>query len=282
MNSETPEISINGMAHVILTVSQFDKARTFYSTLLPQFGMTCVNDGPDFLYHVGARTAAIAEQHAVTLAAGMACDGVKPVVAIYSTFLQRGYDQLIHDVALQNLDVTFAIDRAGLVGQDGATHHGAFDLSYMRCIPNLIIAAPSNENDCRQLLVSAYNHPGPSAVRYPRGEGIGVRMEPALNGLEIGKGEIVRQGSGTAIVNFGVMLTEAIKAGDALDATVADMRWVKPLDTALLDALAASHDVLITVEENALAGGAGSAVSEYFSECGVNCEVRHIASHWSH
>jgi 1-deoxy-D-xylulose-5-phosphate synthase len=220
---------------------------------------------------------AIAEQHAVTLAAGMACDGVKPVVAIYSTFLQRGYDQLIHDVALQNLDVTFAIDRAGLVGQDGATHHGAFDLSYMRCIPNLIIAAPSNENDCRQLLVSAYNHPGPSAVRYPRGEGIGVRMEPELNGLEIGKGEIVRQGSGTAIVNFGVMLTEAIKAGDALDATVADMRWVKPLDTALLDALAASHDVLITVEENALAGGAGSAVSEYFSECGVNCEVRHIA-----
>ena len=220
---------------------------------------------------------AIAEQHAVTLAAGMACDGVKPVVAIYSTFLQRGYDQLIHDVALQNLDVTFAIDRAGLVGQDGATHHGAFDLSYMRCIPNLIIAAPSNENDCRQLLVSAYNYPGPSAVRYPRGEGIGVRMEPELNGLEIGKGEIVQQGSGTAIVNFGVMLTEAIKAGDALDATVADMRWVKPLDTALLDALAASHDVLITVEENALAGGAGSAVSEYFSECGVNCEVRHIA-----
>ena len=220
---------------------------------------------------------AIAEQHAVTLAAGMACDGVKPVVAIYSTFLQRGYDQLIHDVALQNLDVTFAIDRAGLVGQDGATHHGAFDLSYMRCIPNLIIAAPSNENDCRQLLVSAYNHAGPAAVRYPRGEGIGVRMEPELNGLEIGKGEIVRQGSGTAIVNFGVMLTEAIKAGDALDATVADMRWVKPLDTALLDALAASHDVLITVEENALAGGAGSAVSEYFSECGVNCEVRHIA-----
>lgn len=220
---------------------------------------------------------AIAEQHAVTLAAGMACDGVKPVVAIYSTFLQRGYDQLIHDVALQNLDVTFAIDRAGLVGQDGATHHGAFDLSYMRCIPNMIIAAPSNENDCRQLLVSAYNHPGPAAVRYPRGEGIGVRIEPELKGLEIGKGEIVRQGSGTALVNFGVLLTEAIKAGDALDATVADMRWVKPLDTDLLDKLATTHDVLITVEENALAGGAGSAVAEYFSERGVNCEVRHIA-----
>ena len=220
---------------------------------------------------------AIAEQHAVTLAAGMACDGVKPVVAIYSTFLQRGYDQLIHDVALQNLDVTFAIDRAGLVGQDGATHHGAFDLSYMRCIPNMIIAAPSNENDCRQLLVSAYNHPGPAAVRYPRGEGIGVRIEPELKGREIGKGEIVRQGSGTALVNFGVLLTEAIKAGDALDATVADMRWVKPLDTDLLDKLATTHDVLITVEENALAGGAGSAVAEYFSERGVNCEVRHIA-----
>ena len=220
---------------------------------------------------------AIAEQHAVTLAAGMACDGVKPVVAIYSTFLQRGYDQLIHDVALQNLDVTFAIDRAGLVGQDGATHHGAFDLSYMRCIPNMIIAAPSNENDCRQLLVSAYNYPGPSAVRYPRGEGIGVRIEPELKGLEIGKGEILRQGAGTAIINFGVLLTEAIKAGDALDATVADMRWVKPLDTDLLDQLASSHDVLITVEENALAGGAGSAVAEYFSERGLNCEVRHIA-----
>ena len=220
---------------------------------------------------------AIAEQHAVTLAAGMACDGVKPVVAIYSTFLQRGYDQLIHDVALQNLDVTFAIDRAGLVGQDGATHHGAFDLSYMRCIPNMIIAAPSNENDCRQLLVSAYNHPGPAAVRYPRGEGIGVRIEPELKGLEIGKGEIVRQGAGAAIVNFGVLLTEAIKAGDVLDATVADMRWVKPLDTDLLDQLASSHDVLITVEENALAGGAGSAVGEYFSERGLNCEVRHIA-----
>ena len=220
---------------------------------------------------------AIAEQHAVTLAAGMACDGVKPVVAIYSTFLQRGYDQLIHDVALQNLDVTFAIDRAGLVGQDGATHHGAFDLSYMRCIPNMIIAAPSNENDCRQLLVSAYNHPGPAAVRYPRGEGIGVRIEPELKGLEIGKGEIVRQGAGAAIVNFGVLLTEAIKAGDVLDATVADMRWVKPLDTDLLDQLASSHDVLITVEENALAGGAGSAVAEYFSERGLNCEVRHIA-----
>ena len=220
---------------------------------------------------------AIAEQHAVTLAAGMACDGVKPVVAIYSTFLQRGYDQLIHDVALQNLDVTFAIDRAGLVGQDGATHHGAFDLSYMRCIPNMIIAAPSNENDCRQLLVSAYNYPGPAAVRYPRGEGVGVRIEPELKGLEIGKGEIVRQGSGTAIVNFGVLLTEAIKAGDTLDATVADMRWVKPLDTELLDQLASSHDLLITVEENALAGGAGSAVAEYFSELGVSCDVRHVA-----
>ena len=177
---------------------------------------------------------AIAEQHAVTLAAGMACDGVKPVVAIYSTFLQRGYDQLIHDVALQNLDVTFAIDRAGLVGQDGATHHGAFDLSYLRCIPNLIIAAPSNENDCRQMLVSAYNHTGPSAVRYPRGEGTGVRIEPQLRGVDIGKGHVVREGSEIAILNFGVLLTEAEKAGEALNATVADMRWVKPLDTDLI------------------------------------------------
>ena len=161
---------------------------------------------PDRYYDV-----AIAEQHAVTLAAGMACDGLKPVVAIYSTFLQRGYDQLIHDVALQNLDVTFAIDRAGLVGQDGATHHGAFDLSYMRCIPNLIIAAPSNENDCRQMLVSAYNHKGPSAVRYPRGEGIGVRIEPELIGVEIGKGKVVRECRDIAILNFGVLLTEAEK-----------------------------------------------------------------------
>ena len=227
---------------------------------------------PDRYYDV-----AIAEQHAVTLAAGMACDGLKPVVAIYSTFLQRGYDQLIHDVALQNLDVTFAIDRAGLVGQDGATHHGAFDLSYMRCIPNLIIAAPSNENDCRQMLVSAYNHKGPSAVRYPRGEGIGVRIEPELIGVEIGKGQIVREGRNIAILNFGVLLTEAEKAAETLNATVADMRWVKPLDTDLICDLAKTHSLLITVEENVVAGGAGSAVAEFLTEQGLDIEIRHVA-----
>ena len=220
---------------------------------------------------------AIAEQHAVTLAAGMACDGVKPVVAIYSTFLQRGYDQLIHDVALQNLDVTFAIDRAGLVGQDGATHHGAFDLSYLRCIPNLIIAAPSNENDCRQMLVSAYNHTGPSAVRYPRGEGTGVRIEPQLRGVEIGKGHVVREGSEIAILNFGVLLTEAEKAGEALNATVADMRWVKPLDTDLIMQLAQTHSRFITIEENVVAGGAGSGVAEYLASQGLCIEIRHVA-----
>ncbi|HCG96153.1 MAG TPA: 1-deoxy-D-xylulose-5-phosphate synthase [Halieaceae bacterium] len=227
---------------------------------------------PDRYYDV-----AIAEQHAVTLAAGMACDGLKPVVAIYSTFLQRGYDQLIHDVALQNLDVTFAIDRAGLVGQDGATHHGAFDLSYMRCIPNLVIAAPSNENDCRQMLVSAYNYKGPSAVRYPRGEGIGVRIEPELMGLEIGKGQIVREGHDIAILNFGVLLTEAEKAAETLNATVADMRWVKPLDTDLICDLAKTHSLLITVEENVVAGGAGSAVAEFLTEQGLEIEIRHVA-----
>ena len=227
---------------------------------------------PDRYYDV-----AIAEQHAVTLAAGMACDGLKPVVAIYSTFLQRGYDQLIHDVALQNLDVTFAIDRAGLVGQDGATHHGAFDLSYMRCIPNLIIAAPSNENDCRQMLVSAYNHKGPSAVRYPRGEGIGVRIEPELIGVEIGKGQIVREGRDIAILNFGVLLTEAEKAAETLNATVADMRWVKPLDADLICDLTKTHSLLITVEENVVAGGAGSAVAEFLTEQGLDIEIRHVA-----
>ena len=227
---------------------------------------------PDRYYDV-----AIAEQHAVTLAAGMACDGLKPVVAIYSTFLQRGYDQLIHDVALQNLDVTFAIDRAGLVGQDGATHHGAFDLSYMRCIPNLIIAAPSNENDCRQMLVSAYNHRGPSAVRYPRGEGIGVRIEPELIGVEIGKGQIVKEGREIAILNFGVLLTEAEKAAETLNATVADMRWVKPLDTDLICDLAKTHSLLITVEENVVAGGAGSAIAEFLTEQGLDIEIRHVA-----
>ena len=219
---------------------------------------------------------AIAEQHSVTLAAGMACDGLKPVLAIYSTFLQRGYDQLIHDVALQKLDVTLAIDRAGLVGQDGPTHHGTFDLSYLRCIPNMVIGAPSDENQCRQMLQSAWLHEGPAAVRYPRGEGRGVVIEPGLKALEIGKGQIVREGAGVAILNFGVLIDEALTAAEELNATVADMRWVKPMDEALILQLARSHDVLITLEENALAGGAGSGVAEFLSRTDAVCTVKHI------
>jgi len=206
---------------------------------------------------------AIAEQHAVTLAAGMACDGLKPVVAIYSTFLQRAYDQLVHDVALQNLDVTFAIDRAGLVGQDGPTHHGAFDLSYMRCIPNLVIAAPSDENECRQMLYTAFEYPGPAAVRYPRGKGVGALIEEEMQLLEIGKAVLVREGnSGVAILSFGALLHQAKKAAEALDATVVDMRWVKPLDEDMVCRIARSHELLLTLEENAVAGGAGSRVDE--------------------
>jgi 1-deoxy-D-xylulose-5-phosphate synthase len=219
---------------------------------------------PDRYYDV-----AIAEQHSVTLAAGMACDGLKPVVAIYSTFLQRGYDQFIHDVALQNLDVTFGIDRAGLVGQDGATHHGVFDLSYMRCVPNIIIAAPSDENECRQLLYTAFRYPGPAAVRYPRGAGTGALIEEEMRELPIGEGVRVREGKGVAILNFGALLPEAMAAAEELDATVADMRWIKPLDEALVLALAKDHDVLVTLEENAMAGGAGSAVIELLAREGI-------------
>ena len=219
---------------------------------------------------------AIAEQHSVTLAAGMACDGLKPVLAIYSTFLQRGYDQLIHDVALQGLDVTLAIDRAGLVGQDGPTHHGTFDLSYLRCIPNMVIGAPSDENQCRQMLQSAWLHDGPAAVRYPRGEGVGVAIDSELSTIEIGKANVVREGSGVAILNFGVLLDQALAAGEALDATVVDMRWVKPLDEAVILNLAAQHQYLITFEENAIAGGAGSGVAEFLTREGVNCAIRHI------
>ncbi len=220
---------------------------------------------------------AIAEQHAVTLAAGMACDGLKPVVAIYSTFLQRAYDQLIHDVALQNLDVTFALDRAGLVGQDGATHHGAFDLSYLRCIPNMIIACPSDENECRQLLYTAYQYEGPAAVRYPRGEGTGALVEEEMTAFPIGKAVTLRQGTSVAILNFGVLLPEAKAAAEALDATLIDMRWVKPLDEDVVESIARQHDRIITVEENALAGGAGSAVAELLASKQLHCEVRHIA-----
>ena len=219
---------------------------------------------------------AIAEQHSVTLAAGMACDGLKPVLAIYSTFLQRGYDQLIHDVALQGLDVTLAIDRAGLVGQDGPTHHGTFDLSYLRCIPNMVIGAPSDENQCRKMLQSAWLHDGPAAVRYPRGEGVGVAIDSELSTIEIGKANVVREGGGVAILNFGVLLDQALAAGEALDATVVDMRWVKPLDEAVILNLAAQHQCLITFEENAIAGGAGSGVAEFLTREGVNCAIRHI------
>ncbi|WP_444887213.1 1-deoxy-D-xylulose-5-phosphate synthase [Microbulbifer sp. JMSA008] len=208
---------------------------------------------------------AIAEQHAVTLAAGLACEGQKPVVAIYSTFLQRGYDQMVHDVAIQNLDVTFAIDRAGLVGEDGPTHAGSFDLTFMRCLPYLAIAAPSDENECRQLLYTAYKYEGPAAVRYPRGTGMGTAIEEEMRELPIGKGRLLRKGSGVAILNFGTLLAPATAAAERLGATLADMRWVKPLDEALIDELADSHQLLVTIEENTVAGGAGSAVMEYLN-----------------
>lgn len=216
---------------------------------------------------------AIAEQHAVTLAAGMACDGLKPVVAIYSTFLQRAYDQLIHDVALQNLDVTFGIDRAGLVGEDGPTHAGAFDLSFLRCIPNMVVMAPADENETRQMLHTAYHYPGPAAVRYPRGTGPGVIPATEMATLEIGKGRKIREGDEVAILSFGTLLTAAQEAGEKLNASVADMRFVKPLDTELIDQLAATHSLIVTVEENVIAGGAGSAVTEYLHQRGVNVAV---------
>lgn len=219
---------------------------------------------------------AIAEQHAVTLAAGMACDGLKPVVAIYSTFLQRAYDQLIHDVALQNLDVLFAIDRAGLVGEDGPSHAGTFDLSYLRCLPNVIVMAPSDENETRQLLYTGFIHQGPAAVRYPRGNGPGVEIQQKMTALEIGKGIIKRKGHSIAILNFGTLLAAAAVAAEALNATVADMRFVKPLDEALIVELANTHALLVTVEENAVMGGAGAAVSEYLSRAGIVMPVLHL------
>ncbi|HHF3038615.1 TPA: 1-deoxy-D-xylulose-5-phosphate synthase [Vibrio diabolicus] len=206
---------------------------------------------------------AIAEQHAVTLATGMAIAGDHPIVAIYSTFLQRGYDQLIHDIAIMDLPVMFAIDRAGLVGADGQTHQGAFDLSFMRCIPNMVIMAPSDENECRQMLYTGHRHTGPSAVRYPRGSGMGVEIETEFTALEIGKGRMVRQGEKVAILNFGTFLGNALEAAEYLNATVADMRFVKPLDKALIRQLAADHDVLVTLEENVIAGGAGAGVVEF-------------------
>lgn len=212
---------------------------------------------------------AIAEQHAVTLAAGMACEGMKPVVAIYSTFLQRAYDQLIHDVAVQHLDVLFAIDRAGLVGEDGPTHAGSFDISYLRCIPGMLVMTPSDEDELRKLLTTGYLFDGPAAVRYPRGSGPNHPIDPELQPVEIGKGVVRRRGGRVALLVFGVQLAEAMKVAESLDATVVDMRFVKPLDEALVRELAGSHELLVTIEENAVMGGAGSAVGEFLASEGL-------------
>ncbi len=215
----------------------------------------------------------IAEQHAVTLAAGMACDGLKPVVAIYSTFLQRAYDQLIHDVALQNLPVLFAIDRAGLVGFDGPTHAGSFDLSYLRCIPHLVIMAPADGNELRRMLFTGFRHDGPAAVRYPRGSGPATTVEKEMKELIIGKGRLCREGRRVALIAFGSMLQPALEAAAQLDATVVDMRFIKPLDEPLLLDMARHHELLVTIEENAVAGGAGSAVNESLQQHGVQIPV---------
>lgn len=212
---------------------------------------------------------AIAEQHAVTLAAGMACEGMKPVVAIYSTFLQRAYDQLIHDIAVQHLDVLFAIDRAGLVGEDGPTHAGSFDISYLRCIPGMLVMTPSDEDELRKLLTTGYLFDGPAAVRYPRGSGPNHPIDPDLQPVEIGKGVVRRRGGRVALLVFGVQLAEAMKVAESLDATVVDMRFVKPLDEALVRELAGSHELLVTIEENAVMGGAGSAVGEFLASEGL-------------
>ena len=219
---------------------------------------------PERYFDVG-----IAEQHAVTFAAGIACEGLKPVVAIYSTFLQRGYDQLIHDVALQNLPVTFAIDRAGLVGADGATHGGFFDYAYLRCVPNMVVMAPTDEAECRQMLFTAFQHDGPAAVRYPRGSGAGVAVRREMSAIPLGRAERRRDGRRVAILAFGSMLAPSLVAGDALDATVVNMRFVKPLDVSMLRELAQTHDALVTVEEHVLMGGAGSAVAEALSAEGL-------------
>ncbi len=223
---------------------------------------------PDRYFDVG-----IAEQHAVTFAAGLACDGMKPVVAIYSTFLQRAYDQLIHDVAIQNLPVVFAIDRAGLVGADGPTHAGSFDLTYLRCIPNITVMTPSNENECRQMLYTAFQMDSPSAVRYPRGAGTGVAPIKEMKALQIGLGEICRKGEKIAILAFGSMLKPSLEAAEELNATVANMRFVKPLDDELVLSLAANHSLLVTVEENTIMGGAGSAVLESLESKNVTARV---------
>jgi 1-deoxy-D-xylulose-5-phosphate synthase len=218
----------------------------------------------------------IAEQHAVTLAAGMACEGAHPVVAIYSTFLQRAYDQLIHDVAIQNLPVLFAIDRAGLVGSDGPTHAGSFDLSFLRCIPNMLIMAPADENECRQMLYTGYRHQGPAAVRYPRGTGSGKAVETAMQALPIGKAEVVQRGSAICILTFGSCLQPGIDVATRLGATLVNMRFVKPLDAGLICEMAESHELLVTVEENAVLGGAGSGVNELLASKGIPVNILNI------
>jgi len=223
---------------------------------------------PERYFDVG-----IAEQHAVTFAAGLAVEGMKPVVAIYSTFLQRAYDQLIHDVALQNLPVVFAMDRGGLVGADGPTHHGAFDLSYLRAIPNMTVMAPADEDECRQMLYTAFTLDSPAAVRYPRGSGPGVEVKKEMKALAVGRGELRREGKRVAILAFGAMLAPALEAAADLNATVANMRFVKPLDSELVFRLAASHELLVTVEENVLQGGAGSAVAEALAALSVPADI---------
>jgi 1-deoxy-D-xylulose-5-phosphate synthase len=226
---------------------------------------------PERYFDVG-----IAEQHAVTFAAGLAVDGMKPVVAIYSTFLQRAYDQLIHDVALQNLPVVFALDRGGLVGADGPTHHGAFDHAFLRCIPNMTVMAPSDENECRQMLYTAFTLDTPSAVRYPRGSGPGVEIAQAFTAVPVGKGEVRREGKRVAILAFGSMVAPALAAGNELNATVANMRFVKPVDRELAFRLAETHDLLVTVEEGVIAGGAGAAVAEALAADGVAVPMLHL------
>jgi len=219
---------------------------------------------------------AIAEQHAVTLAAGMACEGAKPVVAIYSTFLQRAYDQAIHDVALQNLDVTFAIDRAGVVGPDGATHAGSFDLSFLRCLPNMVIMAPADENECRMMLSTGFAYDGPAAIRYPRGTGPGVALRKELETLPLGKAELRRRGRRLALLSFGAMLAPAVEIAAELDATLVNMRFVKPLDEAMILELAKTHEAFVTLEDNAIAGGAGSGVAECLAAHGVTLPILHL------